>query len=528
MQFLNFPKLTSGLLLLCLTAVTSSAQTYEPGMVVAWGDDTCGQTNIPTGLGQVRAIAAGVLHSLALKADGTVAAWGYYGLDATNVPVGLNHVIAISAGGHFSLALKSDGTVVGWGYNFWGPTNVPLGLSGVTSISAGGGHSMALKSDGTIVAWGDNRWGQKDVPAGLSGVRAIAAGYWHSLALKADGTVVAWGDNTHGEATVPNGLGGVVAIAAGSQYSMALKSDGTIVWWGLLAIGLPPLSSPGFVAIAAGTWPAMGLKADGTVVVWGDRTVLPVPDGLDRVCAIGAGWDHCLALTATPPAISKHPQTQTAEVGSSLTLDVTADGSNPMTYQWLFNGSAALCGPSADCHLQLTNLQPELAGAYSAVVTNLGGAVTSSPALLSVVPLVERTAVAEITLSGQVGSSLRLEYTADLALVNWMPLDTVTLASSPQRYFDLSTPLPPQRFYRARQTGAPAVAPSLQLPGFIPALTLTGTVASQIRVDAINVIGPTDSWFTLDTVTLTNTSQLYFDTTAPGQPTRLYRIVPVP
>jgi hypothetical protein len=33
---------------------------------------------------------------------------------------------------------------------------------------------------------------------------------------------------------------------------------------------------------------------------------------------------------------------------------------------------------------------------------------------------------------------------------------------------------------------------------------------------------------TLDTVTLTNTTQLFFDVTMFRQPTRLYRLVPVP
>jgi hypothetical protein len=47
-------------------------------------------------------------------------------------------------------------------------------------------------------------------------------------------------------------------------------------------------------------------------------------------------------------------------------------------------------------------------------------------------------------------------------------------------------------------------------------------------LDCINAIGPTDAWVTLDTVTLTNTSQLYFDTSSIGQPARRYRIVRVP
>ena len=57
---------------------------------------------------------------------------------------------------------------------------------------------------------------------------------------------------------------------------------------------------------------------------------------------------------------------------------------------------------------------------------------------------------------------------------------------------------------------------------------ITGNVGDSLRLDYINAIGPTDAWVTLGTVTLTNTWQLYFDVSAPGQPARLYRIVPVP
>ena len=53
-------------------------------------------------------------------------------------------------------------------------------------------------------------------------------------------------------------------------------------------------------------------------------------------------------------------------------------------------------------------------------------------------------------------------------------------------------------------------------------------MGDSLRLDYINQFGPTDAWVTLATVTLTCTSQLYFDVSAPGQPQRLYRIVPLP
>ena len=53
-------------------------------------------------------------------------------------------------------------------------------------------------------------------------------------------------------------------------------------------------------------------------------------------------------------------------------------------------------------------------------------------------------------------------------------------------------------------------------------------IGHSVRLDHINRYGPTDAWVTLDTVTLTNTSQLYFGTSSIGQPARLYRLIQVP
>jgi len=103
----------------------------------------------------------------------------------------------------------------------------------------------------------------------------------------------------------------------------------------------------------------------------------------------------------------------------------------------------------------------------------------------------------------------------------------VMLTNPGQYWFELSAPLPPQRFYRAWQSGTPSLVPSLSL-NLVPAIYLTGRVGDSLRLDYINAVGPTDAWITLDTVTLTNTTQLYFDVTAPGQPHRLYRLVPLP
>ena len=57
-------------------ACQSGNQMTSSGSIVAWGDDSSGQIDVPTGLTNVTAIAAGWSHSLALNGNGTVVAWG--------------------------------------------------------------------------------------------------------------------------------------------------------------------------------------------------------------------------------------------------------------------------------------------------------------------------------------------------------------------------------------------------------------------------------------------------------------------
>jgi hypothetical protein len=148
--------------------------------------------------------------------------------------------------------------------------------------------------------------------------------------------------------------------------------------------------------------------------------------------------------------------------------------------------------------------------------------------MLNVISVVERRWVPGLTLTGERGSALNLETRAVMGPTpDWAPFDSVVLTNDSQWYFDLSAPLPPQRFYRAWQPGPSDVGSALDLH-MVPAITLRGSIGGSLRLDYINRFGPTDAWVTLDTVTLTSMSQLYFDISAPGQPQRLYRLVSLP
>ena len=428
------------------------------GTVVAWGDNTFDQTNVPASVSTVVAIAAGSGHGLALKADGNVVAWGanYYG--QTNVPPGLTNVTAIAAGSAHSLALKSDGTVVAWGDSGNGESKVPAGLSNITAIAAGDYTSAAI-ANGKVVAWGANGKGETNVPAGLSNVVAIAANSDNMAALKANGTVVVWGFNGFGQLNVPAGLSNVVAIAVGNNYILALRADGTVVAWGGQTNVPAGISS--IAAIAAGGSYILALRG-------GALSLIPAPDSLvvpsGRAADLRRGiigfqprsyqWffnntnflagatnfvlrfpsaqhaqagTYCVvvtnsfaALTSSPVALSvldvppnilTQPLGQTLMSWSTLDLLVGVDGSLPMAYQWFFGTNGILLATNSTLHL--TNVQTWQAGPYTVVVTNVYGGVTSTPAILQVIPVVPVTICSEAALRAAMAGGGTVTFACD-------------------------------------------------------------------------------------------------------------------
>src|SRR5881394_4639939 len=95
------------LFLLWLWLAAATVRAAVPGLVVSWGDNSFGQTNVPAGLNNATAIAAGYGHTVALKSTGTMMAWGYNGNGQANVPIGLSNVTAVAAGSSHTVVLKN-------------------------------------------------------------------------------------------------------------------------------------------------------------------------------------------------------------------------------------------------------------------------------------------------------------------------------------------------------------------------------------------------------------------------------------
>jgi len=90
------------------------------------------------------------------------------------------------------------------------------------------------------------------------------------------------------------------------------------------------------------------------------------------------------------PVILTSPTSLTNNSGSTITLSVSASGSN-LTYQWLKNGTNLSNGGTVSgattATLTLTAVTGLDNGVYTVKVTNPGGSATSAPATLSVIPV---------------------------------------------------------------------------------------------------------------------------------------------
>jgi alpha-tubulin suppressor-like RCC1 family protein len=128
------------------------------GSVRGWGDNTGNKLNIPLDLTNAVAIAAGNLHSLAVRATGSVVGWGDNSDGQATPPSNLNDAVAVAAGSAHSVALRRNGTVIAWGANAANQTNVPVGLTGVRAIACGENFSVALQSNGTLSRGATLRW----------------------------------------------------------------------------------------------------------------------------------------------------------------------------------------------------------------------------------------------------------------------------------------------------------------------------------------------------------------------------------
>jgi uncharacterized repeat protein (TIGR03803 family) len=101
--------------------------------------------------------------------------------------------------------------------------------------------------------------------------------------------------------------------------------------------------------------------------------------------------DALLGVIASPPFITLQPTNQTLRPGMTATLSAAALGNLPLSYQWRKNGTnltdAGNLSGAATSTLTLSNVIEATSGTYSLMASNVLGSVSSTGAVLSVVPV---------------------------------------------------------------------------------------------------------------------------------------------
>jgi hypothetical protein len=195
---------------------------------------------------------------------------------------------------------------------------------------------------------------------------------------------------------------------SGSQF-VAVGASGTILTASNMLVPAAPVittqpqsltatvrSNIGISTIASGTpeptyqWQKNGAAISGAIASTLTLTNVQMSDaGAYSVKAsnsAGSVTSNVATLTVnapiSPPYFVTASSSQTVVIGRSAIFQVFAGGEPPFTYQWLKNGTAIAGATSAT--LGFGSVQASDAGAYSVILSNSGGSITSSPDILMV------------------------------------------------------------------------------------------------------------------------------------------------
>jgi hypothetical protein len=101
------------------------------------------------------------------------------------------------------------------------------------------------------------------------------------------------------------------------------------------------------------------------------------------------------------PSITNQPANAMVPEGANATFTPTYGGTTPLAYQWYFNTNTLLTGQT-NATLVLGGVTPGMVGAYSVIVTNSSGSITSQVARLAVILPVATTNIGFSTAGGTI------------------------------------------------------------------------------------------------------------------------------
>ena len=135
-----------------------------------------------------------------------------------------------------------------------------------------------------------------------------------------------------------------------------------------------------------------------------------------------------------PPSIDVQPEDQTVTEGETATFDVTASGTEPLSYQWQRWNSGAwedISGETSASYTILSASQLDDGARFRCMVTNAGGSVPSDECILTVIPLnsaidlVKLPELQDVNFGEDVSFTLTVLNTGDVDLDNVIVTDAL-------------------------------------------------------------------------------------------------------
>ncbi|XP_042373705.1 ultraviolet-B receptor UVR8 isoform X2 [Zingiber officinale] len=233
---------------------------------------------------QIRHIACGDSHCLAVTMNGEVQSWGrnqngQLGLGTTEdslVPQKIQafqgiHVKMIAAGAEHTAAVTENGDLYGWGWGRYG--NLGLGDRNdrmlpekvasiedekMVLVACGWRHTITVSSSGNLYTYGWSKYGQLghgDYEDHLSphllealrdnDISQVSGGWRHTMALTTDGRLYGWGWNKFGQLGIDDNDDRcspvqvklpadqkLKQISCGWRHTLALTERGNVFSWG--------------------------------------------------------------------------------------------------------------------------------------------------------------------------------------------------------------------------------------------------------------------------------------------------------
>ena len=215
------------------------------------------------------------------------------------------------------------------------------------------------------------------------------------------------GTNAVGASTNALTITNAQSLQAGAYNVVITNSAGSVTSMvATLTIGVPPsiAQQPSNLSVVQGqsaTFSVLGTGDtplsyqwwfNGTAIGGATASSFTLPSATaasagDYGAVITNSYGSVTSMVATltvlvPPSVLSQPTNQTVGPGGTVSFQVTVTGSAPLNYQWWFDGTNAMSGGTNA--LTITNASPVQAGAYSVLITNAAGAVTSIVATLTI------------------------------------------------------------------------------------------------------------------------------------------------